>query len=98
MKHDTAPDALRPWISVDTSEAAHRHPSKHWSIVTWLNVLVAGLIEARAAHATYYRLVDQGVAPSVAIRASLTPEVAPDAAADLPSMNGQARPKQEHDE
>jgi hypothetical protein len=57
------------FVSPLIRRAAPRRPSRRSrSLLSWLLVLVEGLIEAYTARKHYYRLADKGLRPEIALR------------------------------
>ena len=91
MKYMLAPNFVR-------SSSLDRHSLRRWSLGTWLHAVMDSLIEARMAHATYCRLVRQGVERGTAIRASFDPPHELCDRAGVPHMKGAAQGEEQRNQ
>jgi hypothetical protein len=85
------------WMPHGTRPERFRHRQSRRSTGAWLRIIVEGLLEAQTAHAAYYRLINDGVAPRKAIRAAFD---LPANGLNLPviRMTGAAQSDEEHDQ
>lgn len=97
MTYRIAPRLVGCWMPHGTRPERFRHRQSQRSTGAWLRIFVEGILEAQAAHAAYYRLIDDGVAPRKAIRAAFN---LPANGLNLPliRVTGVVQSDEEHDQ